>query len=93
MFRPLLPLTVIATATFASSAAFAQANCTTTRTGTVNAGAVAFAAGQSMAAISGAISSVETAFLSQQGSAFVSAPGNPAAESARRRRLGSRCWR
>jgi len=34
--------------------------------------------GQGTAALAGAISAVETAFLSQQGSAFVSAPGNPA---------------
>jgi opacity protein-like surface antigen len=62
----------------ASSGAFAQANCTSTQTGTTNASSVAFAAGQSMASLSSAISAVETAFLSQQGSAFVSAPANPA---------------
>jgi opacity protein-like surface antigen len=34
--------------------------------------------GQTTSAISGAIAAVETAFLAQQGSAFVSAPANPA---------------
>ena len=79
MFRPLLPLTVIATATFASSAAFAQANCTTTQTGTVNAGSRGLCSGSEHGSDIGRhLRPVETAFLSQQGSAFVSAPGNPA---------------
>jgi opacity protein-like surface antigen len=74
-----LATAVFALVSSASSAAFAQtpANCTIASTGTINAGAVAFAPGQAIAAISSAVSSVETAFLSQQGSAFVSAPSNP----------------
>jgi opacity protein-like surface antigen len=69
----------LAGATFASSAALAQgANCTVvTNNAAVNAAAVASGMSQSSAAIAGAISAVETAFLTQQGSAFVSAPGNP----------------
>src|SRR5579859_849266 len=80
--RRFLPATVAALAvTFASSAAFAQlgANCTSAQPIglTSNGPAVAGSLGQSSAALAGAISSVETAFLSQQGSAFVSAPPNP----------------
>jgi opacity protein-like surface antigen len=63
----------------ASSAALAQ-NCTTTQTGIVlqNQGALAVPAGAAAAALSGAIGNVNTAFLTTQGSAFVSAPANPA---------------
>ncbi|QWG25418.1 autotransporter domain-containing protein [Bradyrhizobium sediminis] len=62
----------------ASSAAMAQ-NCTTTQTGTFipNLGTLAVPAGAASAALAGAIGNVNTAFLTQQGSAFVSAPGNP----------------
>src|SRR5262249_13750435 len=42
-----------------------------------NQGALAVPPSASAAAISSAIGNVNTAFLSQQGSAFVSAPGNP----------------
>jgi opacity protein-like surface antigen len=62
----------------ASTAAFAQ-NCTTTQSGTIigNQGILAIPAGAASAAIAGAIGNVNTAFLTQQGSAFVSAPANP----------------
>src|SRR5271165_1487171 len=63
----------------ASSAAFAQ--CTTTQTGTLNVtniGSLAVPPGAAAAALAGAIGNVNTAFLTQQGSAFVSAPANPA---------------
>jgi opacity protein-like surface antigen len=43
----------------------------------VNQAALAIPAGAAGAAISGAIGNVNTAFLTQQGSAFVSAPANP----------------
>jgi opacity protein-like surface antigen len=61
-----------------ASSAFAQ-NCTTTQTGTFipNIGNLAVPAGAAGAALSGAIGNVNTAFLTQQGSAFVSAPSNP----------------
>src|SRR5262245_41589763 len=52
------------------------ANCTGTQTG--NALVANFAGGAVSSAIAGIIGSVNTAFLTQQGSAFVSAPGNPA---------------
>jgi hypothetical protein len=60
-----------------SSGAFAQ-NCTTTSTGPVpGLSTLAIPAGAASAALSGAIGNVNTAFLTQQGSAFVSAPANP----------------
>jgi hypothetical protein len=73
---------------FSASSALAQAappppvaspNCTTTQTGFVinNIGLLAIPAGGASAAIAGAIGSVNSVFLSQQGSAFVSAPSNP----------------
>ena len=75
----------------ASPAAFAQAppplttssmNCTTTQFSTPvtinNIGTLAIPASAASAAISAAIGNVSTAFLTQQGSAFVSAPANPA---------------
>ena len=71
--------------------AFAQApppltttfqNCTTTQVATPatinNIGTLAIPASAASAAISAAIGNVSTAFLTQQGSAFVSAPANPA---------------
>jgi hypothetical protein len=64
----------------ASSAAFAQ-NCTFTNLGpnpVSNATLVMNAAGAASASLAGAIGNVQTAFLTQQGSAFVSAPPNPA---------------
>jgi opacity protein-like surface antigen len=75
---------VLAGATFvvmlsASSAAFAQ-NCTTTQSGPANVtniGNLAVPTGAASASISAAIGNVNTAFLTQQGSAFVSAPANP----------------
>ena len=65
----------------ASSAAFAQ-NCTVTTAGPArqfdrSLARLAVPAGAASAAFAGAIGNVNTAFLSQQGSAFVSAPGNP----------------
>jgi opacity protein-like surface antigen len=56
------------------------ANCTQTQTGTFivnNIQQLAIPAGASGAAIAGAIGSVNSVFLTQQGSAFVSAPSNP----------------
>ena len=63
-----------------SSAAFAQAaNCTTAQSGfgIGNIQNLAVPAGAASAAIAGAIGSVNSVFLTQQGSAFVSAPANP----------------
>jgi opacity protein-like surface antigen len=62
-----------------SSAAFAQ-NCNTTQVGRPinNVGGLAVPAGAAGAALAGAIGNVNTVFLTQQGSAFVSAPANPA---------------
>jgi opacity protein-like surface antigen len=75
----------------ASSGAFAQApppltttfqNCTTTQFATPttinNIGTLAIPTSATSAAISAAIGSINTAFLTQQGSAFVSAPADPA---------------
>jgi opacity protein-like surface antigen len=76
----------LAGATFAASAAFAQgANCNLTNNVAPpgfpnfvsNISQIGVSIGQSSAAIAGAISAVETSFLTQQGSAFVAAPGNP----------------
>jgi outer membrane autotransporter protein len=74
-----------------ASPAFAQAppptttsfqNCTTTQVATpttiTNIGTLAIPTSAASAAISAAIGNVSTAFLTQQGSAFVSAPANPA---------------
>jgi opacity protein-like surface antigen len=54
-------------------------NCTTTQTGFTinNIGLLAIPAGAASAAIAGAVGSVNSVFLTQQGSAFVSAPANP----------------
>jgi outer membrane autotransporter protein len=74
----------------ASSGAFAQApppppavptpNCTTTQSGTFisNVGNLAVPSGGASAAIAAAVTSANSVFLTQQGSAFVSAPSNPA---------------
>jgi len=74
----------------ASGGAFAQVppippgvavpNCTTVQNGPTilgNQSQLAVPAGAAGAAIAGAIGNVNTAFLTQQGSAFVSAPANP----------------
>jgi opacity protein-like surface antigen len=61
----------------ASSAAFAQC-AAPTGLALINTSAFVVPAGAASAVISGAIGNVNTAFLSQQGSAFVSAPANPA---------------
>ena len=76
--RRIFSAVAITMACSASSAALAQ-NCTTTQTGTFipNLGTSAVPAGAASAALAGAIGNVNTAFLTQQGSAFVSAPGNP----------------
>ena len=80
--RGLAGIAFLAAAT-ASSGAFSQAsppppNCTFSQTGpVVNLGFLALPAGAASAAIAGAIGNVNTAFLTQQGSAFVSAPANP----------------
>src|SRR3954447_16234726 len=65
----------------ASTGADAQAtNCTSSpnNTGIQNVGAIAGLSASTSAAFVGAVSQINTAFLSQQGSAFVSAPNNPA---------------
>lgn len=73
----ILSAAVFAMACSASSAAFAQ--CTVTSNGTIsNIGSLAVPTGAASASISAAIGNVDTAFLTQQGSAFVSAPANPA---------------
>lgn len=63
-----------------STGAFAQ--CTTTQVATpttiTNIGTLAIPTSAASASISAAIGNVNTAFLTQQGSAFVSAPANPA---------------
>lgn len=80
----------LAGSVLAASGAFAQAppattsfqNCTTTQVPTpftiTNIGTLAIPASAASAAISAAIGNVSTAFLTQQGSAFVSAPADPA---------------
>lgn len=85
-----LALAGLAGTVLASSGAFAQAlpttttfqNCTTTQVPTPftinNIGTLAIPASAASAAISAAIGNVSTAFLTQQGSAFVSAPADPA---------------
>jgi opacity protein-like surface antigen len=71
----------IVMAVSASSSAFAQ--CTVTATGPgagffgPQLGAISAAAGASAGAFSSALGNMNTAFLSNQGSAFVSAPGDP----------------
>src|SRR6478752_2061806 len=70
----------VVTVLMSASSAFAQ-NCVTTQTGAPlinNIGTLAISPGSASAAIAGAIGSVNSVFLTQQGSAFVSAPGNPA---------------
>ncbi|HWN79407.1 MAG TPA: autotransporter domain-containing protein, partial [Bradyrhizobium sp.] len=62
------------------SGAFAQ-NCNTTQTGpntVTNIGQLAVPPGGASASIANAITSANSIFLTQQGSAFVSAPSNPA---------------
>ena len=75
---PILVGTTLAIALSATSA-LAQ-NCVTSQTGftITNVGSVAVPPGAASAAIAGAIGSVNSVFLTQQGSAFVSAPPNPA---------------
>ena len=86
-----LVLAGLAGSVLASSGAFAQApppltttfqNCTTTQVATPttinNIGTLAVPTSSTASAISATIGNVNTAFLGQQGSAFVSAPGNPA---------------
>src|SRR5215470_5505196 len=65
------------------SSAFAQVpNCNTTQiagiTAIPNIGVVAVPPGAASAAIAGAVTAANSVFLAQQGSAFVSAPANPA---------------
>jgi Autotransporter beta-domain len=75
---------VIASATGASAQVQVNAlppNCTGTVTGNItNIGTLGGGAGAVSSTIAGVIGSVNTAFLTQQGSAFVSAPSNPAPE-------------
>jgi opacity protein-like surface antigen len=72
----------LATAVSTSSGAFAQ-NCTTTASGPGapffggQLAAAAAAGGAASGSFAGALGNLATAFLSQQGSAFVSAPGDP----------------
>jgi opacity protein-like surface antigen len=74
----ILSAVAVAVMCSAASSAFAQ-NCTSTQTGAaaLNLQNLALPAGAAGAAIAGAIGNVNTAFLTQQGSAFVSAPPNP----------------
>jgi hypothetical protein len=69
----------VAKAISTSSAAFAQ--CTSTATGTPIFGpqftAIAATGGAASSSFAGALGNIRTAFLTQQGSAFVSAPGDP----------------
>ncbi|MBR1092680.1 autotransporter domain-containing protein [Bradyrhizobium manausense] len=70
----------VATLLLGTSSALAQ-NCgATTQTGATinNIGTLAVPTSSASASISAAIGNVNTAFLTQQGSAFVSAPANPA---------------
>src|ERR1035438_5501361 len=64
-----------------SSAAFAQCTSTATGPGTPIFGAqftaIAAAGGAASGSFAGALGNISTAFLTQQGSAFVSAPGDP----------------
>jgi opacity protein-like surface antigen len=61
-----------------SSGAFAQqANCVTTGNGQANFASLGGVSGSASAAFVGAIGNINTAFISQQGSAFVSAPQDP----------------
>jgi opacity protein-like surface antigen len=53
------------------------ANCSGSAVGVANAGILGGSAGAISSTIAGVIGSVNTAFLTQQGSAFVSAPANP----------------
>jgi opacity protein-like surface antigen len=66
-------------ASSASTVAFAQcaAPVVTSGVGLSNQSGLAIPPGAASAALSGAIGNVNTAFLTQQGSAFVSAPANP----------------
>ncbi len=69
----------VAAVLLTSSAALAQ-NCNSTSVGGIipNVNVLAVPAGAAGAALAGAIGNVNTVFLTQQGSAFVSAPANPA---------------
>jgi len=83
---------VVLAVLLSGSSAFAQVlappppptpNCTTTQTSTTgstinNVNTLAIPPGAAAGAIAGAIGSVNSVFLTQQGSAFVSAPPNPA---------------
>jgi opacity protein-like surface antigen len=65
------------TALLLSSSAALADNCNTTQTGgIVGIEKLAVAAGSASAALAGTIGNINTAFLNQQGSAFVSAPAN-----------------
>jgi opacity protein-like surface antigen len=65
-------------AAFGSTSALAQANCTAAPTPVGNLDFIGAGAAGATGAIASAIGNVNTAFLTQQGSAFVSAPANPA---------------
>jgi opacity protein-like surface antigen len=83
---PKLPLLATILICIGSQSATAQTiqgvgpNCSASQTGLhfFNTGAVLSQIGQTTSTIAAAISTVETAFLAQQGSALVSAPPNPA---------------
>lgn len=83
--RPVLAGVAFLATLTAAPGAFAQINlnaippnCTfSNATGTLGLQFLAVPAGAASAAIAGAIGNVNTAFLTQQGSAFVSAPANP----------------
>jgi opacity protein-like surface antigen len=78
--RLILPAVAVAVMCSASSGAFAQCAAPVLIGGTAitNLSEVAVPPGAASAALSSVIGNVNTAFLAQQGSAFVSAPANPA---------------
>ena len=61
-----------------STGAWAQANCTAAATPVGNLNFIGAGSSAATGAIAAAVGNVNTAFLTQQGSAFVSAPANPA---------------
>lgn len=61
-----------------STGAWAQANCTAAPTPVGNVNFIGAGSAATTGAVAAAIGNVNTAFLTQQGSAFVSAPPNPA---------------
>jgi hypothetical protein len=84
----------VAMAISTSSAAFAQCTSTAKGTGTPIFGpqftAIAATGGAASGLFASALGNIRTAFLTQQGSAFVSSPGDPKLDQPGWRRVGSR---